>query len=55
MKHRLFALLTAGVLTLSLCTGTLAVDSSTKLEAVLFTLDAATGKCRRVERVDLWD
>lgn len=34
MKHRLLSLLTAGVLTLSLCTGALAVDSSTKLEAV---------------------
>ena len=34
MKHRLLALLTAGALTLSLCTGALAVDSSTKLEAV---------------------
>ena len=30
-------------------------EGPTKLEAVLFTLDAATGKCRRAERVDLWD
>ena len=30
-------------------------DGPTKLEAVLFTLDDSTGKCRRAERVDLWD
>ena len=30
-------------------------EGPTKLEAVLFTLDVATGKCRRAERVDLWD
>ncbi len=30
-------------------------DGPTKLEAALFTIDAATGKCRRAERVDLWD
>ncbi len=30
-------------------------DGPTKLEAVLFTIDAATGKCRRAERVDVWD
>ena len=28
-------------------------DGPTKLEAVLFTIDSATGKCRAVERVDL--
>ncbi len=28
-------------------------DGPTKLEAVLFTVDAATGKCLRAERVDL--
>ena len=27
----------------------------TKLEAVLFTIDAGTGKCREAERVDLYD
>ena len=27
----------------------------TKLEAVLFTIDAGTGKCRKAERVDLYD
>ena len=30
-------------------------DGPTKLEAVLFTIDAATGKCRAAERVDLSD
>ena len=30
-------------------------EGSTKLEGVLFTLDAATGKCLRAERVDQWD
>jgi len=30
-------------------------DGPTKLEAVLFTIDSATGKCLRAERVDLWD
>lgn len=30
-------------------------DGKTKMEAVLFTLDAATGKCLRAERVDEWD
>lgn len=30
-------------------------DGPTKLEAVLFTLDSATGKCLRAERVDEWD
>jgi hypothetical protein len=25
------------------------------MEAVLFTIDAATGKCRKAERVDLTD
>ena len=30
-------------------------DGPTKLEAVLFTLDAATGKCLKAERVDQWD
>ena len=34
MKKRLLSLLTAGVLLLSLCPGSLAADSSTKLEAV---------------------
>ena len=28
-------------------------DGPTKMEAVLFTIDAATGKCKAVERVDL--
>ena len=28
-------------------------DGATKLEAVLFTIDTATGKCRSAERVDL--
>ena len=30
-------------------------EGDTKLEAVLFTIDAATGKCRSAERVDLVD
>ena len=30
-------------------------DGPTKLEAVLFTIDAATGKCKTVERVDVTD
>ena len=30
-------------------------DGATKLEAVLFTIDSATGKCLRAERVDEWD
>jgi len=30
-------------------------EGATKLEAVLFTIDAATGKCLRAERVDEWD
>ena len=30
-------------------------EGSTKLEAVLFTIDTATGKCLRAERVDTWD
>ncbi len=30
-------------------------DGPTKLEAVLFTLDSQTGKCKSVERVDLYD
>lgn len=30
-------------------------DGPTKLEAVLFTIDTATGHCIRAERVDLWD
>lgn len=30
-------------------------DGPTKLEAVLFTIDTATGKCLRAERVDEWD
>lgn len=30
-------------------------DGPTKIEAVLFTLDADTGKCLRAERVDEWD
>ena len=30
-------------------------EGPTKLEAVLFTIDAATGKCRKAERVDEWD
>ena len=30
-------------------------DGPTKLEAVLFTIDSATGKCLRAERVDQWE
>ncbi len=30
-------------------------EGPTKMEAVLFTIDAATGKCRKAERVDEWD
>ncbi len=30
-------------------------DGPTKMEAVLFTIDASTGRCRRAERVDQWD
>ena len=30
-------------------------DGTTKMEAALFTIDAATGKCRKAERVDEWD
>lgn len=30
-------------------------EGATKLEAVLFTVDTATGKCLRVQRVDEWD
>ena len=30
-------------------------DGPTKLEGVLFTMDSATGKCLRAERVDEWD
>ena len=30
-------------------------DGPTKLEAVLFTIDTETGRCRRAERVDLHD
>ena len=30
-------------------------EGSTKLEACLFTLDVATGLCRKAERVDLYD
>ena len=30
-------------------------EGPTKLEAVLFTVDAATGKCLKAERVDQWD
>ena len=30
-------------------------DGPTKLEAVLFTIDTATGACRKAERVDLYD
>ena len=30
-------------------------DGPTKLEAVLFTIDTATGRCKTVERVDLYD
>ena len=30
-------------------------DGPTKMEAVLFTIDSATGKCMRAERADLYD
>lgn len=30
-------------------------EGPTKMEAVLFTIDAASGKCRKAERVDEWD
>ena len=30
-------------------------EGETKLEAVLFTIDTATGKCRKAERVDLYE
>jgi len=30
-------------------------EGPTKLEAVLFTIDTATGKCLKAERVDQWD
>ena len=30
-------------------------EGPTKLEAVLFTIDSATGKCLKAERVDEWD
>jgi len=30
-------------------------EGETKMEAVLFTIDTATGKCRKAERVDLHD
>ena len=30
-------------------------DGPTKLEAVLFTIDSATGKCLKAERVDRWN
>ena len=30
-------------------------DGPTKMEAVLFTIDTATGKCKAVERVDVYD
>ena len=30
-------------------------DGPTKMEAVLFTIDSATGLCRKAERVDVWD
>ena len=30
-------------------------EGPTKLEGVLFTIDAATGKCLRAERIDEWD
>ena len=30
-------------------------EGESKLEAVLFTIDAATGRCRSAERVDLYD
>ena len=30
-------------------------DGPTKMEAALFTIDSATGLCRKAERVDEWD
>ena len=30
-------------------------EGPTKMEAVLFTIDSATGKCLKAERVDQWD
>ena len=30
-------------------------EGDTKMEAVLFTIDTATGLCRQAERVDLYD
>jgi len=30
-------------------------EGPTKLEAVLFTIDTATGRCKKAERVDEWD
>ena len=30
-------------------------DGPTKLEGVLFTIDASSGKCLRAERIDQWD
>lgn len=30
-------------------------EGATKMEAVLFTIDSATGTCRKAERVDEWD
>ena len=30
-------------------------DGPTKLEAVLFTIDTATGRCKKAERVDVYD
>ena len=30
-------------------------DGPTKLEAVLFTMDTATGRCKKAERVDVYD
>jgi calcineurin-like phosphoesterase len=30
-------------------------DGPTKMEAVLFTIDSATGKCKAAERVDLYE
>ena len=30
-------------------------EGPAKLEAVLFTIDSATGKCKKAERVDEWD
>ena len=30
-------------------------EGPTKMEAVLFSIDSATGKCLRAERVDLWE